>query len=281
MNIIKKNRILLYVCLCILALCLAYHLIVYFLVKPFVFQELTSAKILGSNEKYFFVEMKWNIANRYIVPYKVSVTESFFFENEVILGEVEFVGETQRIGSFKPNELTLNATIPRDTFQLLMSNMIDQYAFHMVAYANVQSLFFKKEMRIDQFLPVNINRLMIDFLSSEFGNRISVKNVYFQDIQNQTIMTCEVDVMNRGGLELFFRNFEGRVSVNPQVNGTASAFTPVHFLPNETAKTMQIVFRLDNLLQSKENIGYTINGSMQVNLWSRTYRFTIELIGEV
>jgi len=286
MNIIKRNRILLYVCLSILMLCLGYHLVAYFIVRPFVFQELTSARILGSNESSFFIELQYRAKNPYLVPYKVSPTEAFFYDNEALSGEVEFIDEVIKIRSFTNNLIRLNITLPRETFQRLMSNRIDEYAFQMVAYLRVQNpffIFFIKEMRLNQFLPVNINRLMLDYLSAEFGNRISMnkESIRFQDLQNQTIMTCEVSIMNRGNLELFFRSFEGTVHLNYQINGTASSFTPVQFTRQDRAKTAQMVFRLDNILQKKDDVGYTISGNMIVSLWGRNYRFPIELIGEV
>jgi len=283
MDIIKRNQIFLKVCVCILALCGIYHLLVYFIVSAPRFTEPVSVKIIGNGDEYFFLEMQWIVENQYHIPYKLSFSDANFYDGDSLFGDIDFSEDIMRVGMFSRTVSTLTATLQRSTFAKMMSDGKSAVSFHLIADGQIQNLFFDKQLIINQFLPINVYQLLNDFLTEEYQkNLISIdkESVRFEDAGDHTIMTCDIHINNRGGLDLRFTALEdGRVSINRHITGAAISFTPVNFRPNQEVHSARINFYLNERIDRSMEIGYMITGKLKVSLWNRVFLIPILLVG--
>jgi len=281
MNIIQRNKLLLTTCLTILILCAIYHAVVYFLLPLPDFIEPISVKVLGNEGSDFAIEMRCAIANKYHIPYKLYFTDA----KDDILTDIEFIEDTVRIPMFSRQYLSLRATLPRKTIAQLMADGKSGVSFHLLANAQVKSFLPHRQRKIDQFLPINIYKLLYEFLTDEYQkNMISINNntVRFENVANNATMNCEISIKNRGGLDLHFTGLEeGKVSINRRITGSVQSFTPIYFRSTDEVLSTRMSFFIPERVDRSQEIGYMISGNIKIGLWNWTFHVPIELVGEV
>jgi len=280
MNIIKRNNLILTICLSILLLCAIYHAIVYFLIPPPRFTEPVSVKILGNDSSGFTIELSCAIQNKYHIPYKLTFTDA----KDDLLRDIDFIEDTVKVPMFARQYLILRATLPRNTIAQLMTEGKSAVSFHLLADAQIKSFLPHKERHIDQFLPLNIYKLLNEFLSEEYHkNMITLNNasVRFENASDHATMTCEINIKNRSGLDLHLTGLEeGKVSINRRITGSVQTFAPIHFRSTDEALATRMSFFIPERVDRNQEIGYMITGNIKVTLWNWTFHIPILLVGE-
>jgi hypothetical protein len=258
----------------IVIFCICYHLFVFFTAKPPVFEELVSARIIGADETFIFVQLNWKLSKNNILPYRATFLEGHFWEDSQMMSNV-FIDDSFVVSPL--SQVSMNAGIKKETFRRLLSNHIDAYSFHLVADVSKGIFGIRKKQKIDQRLPINLQKLMFDFMVESSKNFFTMTG--FETEQgNLNNLIVRVSLLNQSGLELNFREFEGRLTTHKNSSGPATYFSPVMFRSNESSRSSSICFTLNSAVDSGEQLRFIINGTARVGLWGRIYSVPVELL---
>ena len=276
----RLNIFLIIISILIIFVCFVYNAIAYSFISNLEFNRIISTRIIGTDVNDIFVEIVWEVQNDSISSYNLSINEAYLFELGERVGNIYF----DPISTIKGNSgtrLSIRADIPREIFERLMTNHIDSYTFHMIADATGWILFFPKNIRINQHLPIDIRLLINHFLSESLRNFLSVESAGIISERNANYLLCNISVYNRCQMDLFFREFEGTVEIDREFTGVLAGFEPIRFAANETVKNTNMRFRIDRNFIPNDTAGFILNGAFKVALWGRVYVVPIELMGEV
>ena len=264
-----------------LSICIALYIYKYMYIQDIEFKELVSARMLGANDKDFFLELIWNAQNSSYTAFKIDIAELFFYEFEEVIARV-FLDDTVYINPFTASVFVVNATLNRETYERLIYNFIDAYAFNLIGTAKAKTLFFSKNLRIDKHIPINIKDIYCAFLSESFKNSILVENIDLIGRQNNLYIDCNITIFNRTGFDLYISDFEGNIYLSRVGNGVSTHFEPIRFIDNETTNTSSMSFVLDTHIPNDTAYHrYLIEGTMTAVFWDTEFKFPIEIIGEL
>ena len=278
--VVKKiNRYFLISSIIMLGIITFIQFYVYQNIKEPVFIQLVSARILGANERDFFIDLIWEVNNESITAYNIDITELNFHEFNETIARVYF-NDMIKINPFTVSTFKVTATLNRDTFERLMSNYIESYSFNLTGTAKAKTLFFSKDLDIYKFIPINIISLINDFLYESFKNSIIVERITYSEQSGRLLVDCDISLYNRTGLEMIVSDFEGKLYLN-NFEGTVIHFEPIRFVNNMPRRVSRIRFGIDNYpLEDSINNRYYIDGNITASLWEKEFIFPVEIIGE-
>ena len=276
----RTNNFLFFLSIIIIFVCMVYNLIAYSFISPLEYSRIVSSRIVGTDLNHIFVEIEWEVYNSSVSSFVMNITEAHLFELGERVGNIYF-SDFIIVKGFSSTRLIMRADIPRNIFERLMTNHIDSYSFHMIAHATGRILFLPKMIVINQHLPIDIRLLLNHFLSESLKNFITVENVGFVVERNASYLLCNISVYNRCQMDLVFREFEGTVEIDREFTGILTNFEPIRFASNETVKTTNMRFRLNQDFRPNDTAGFILNGTFKVGLWGRVYTIPVELMGEV
>jgi hypothetical protein len=272
----KINAFFVYASVIMLSLCLILNIYTYYSLKHPEFKTQQSERVLGVGDQDVYLEMVWSFENPSKLPYRISKSELYFYENEDPVARIYF-SRNQLIKAFTKSNLNVNLTINKDFFEMLMQNNIDTYSFNMQGYAQARVLFFPKKVEINQYIPINISNLLSDFLDESFRNAVIFEGLTI----SRSYIESEVIIINRTGFDLFIDDFEGHLEINNNISGSTDVFTPISFTSDEKSKTTYIRFISEEpIVDIPTAYSYLITGYLSVQLWELEYVFPIIIMGE-
>ena len=244
------------------------------------FENLISARLLGVNNRDFFLELVFQTQNMSNVVYQIRDAELYFFEFERTIANV-YLYDTVNINPFTSSIFEVNATLNRDIFERLIADFIDAYSFILIGSIQVKTFFFSRELKVYYNIPINIKELFNNFLGESFKNSISVENISLTEEGSLIFLDCDINVFNRTGFDLNINSFEGIINVNRISDGRCISFEPIGFSSNHPTRSSTLRFRIhDDVLGDAQNLRYIIEGTMTAILWETEFNFPILIIGE-
>jgi len=264
-----------------LTVCLTIHFNTYFNISAPIYKNLVSARLLGVNNRDFFMELVWESQNKTFTSYSIDASELHFYERGIEIARV-YLDDTIIINPFTSSIFIASATLNRDTFENLIYNYIEAFTFNLQGSIRAKTLFFGRELILEKNIPINIKELFNGFLQESFRNAVSMENISMAREADINILNCEINLYNRTGFDLFISSFEGNININRISNGTVISFEPISFSNNETTRNSNMSFRLDdNIQEDSSYFRYILEGIMTAVYWDTEFFFPIEIVGEI
>ncbi|MCL2064642.1 MAG: hypothetical protein FWG98_09780 [Candidatus Cloacimonetes bacterium] len=277
----KISIIILLTSLLMLTVCLTIHFNTYFNISAPIYKNLVSARLLGVNNRDFFMELVWESQNKTFTSYSIDASELHFYERGIEIARV-YLDDTIIINPFTSSIFIASATLNRDTFENLIYNYIEAFTFNLQGSIRAKTLFFGRELILEKNIPINIKELFNGFLQESFRNAVSMENISMAREADINILNCEINLYNRTGFDLFISSFEGNININRISNGTVISFEPISFSNNETTRNSNMSFRLDdNIQEDSSYFRYILEGIMTAVYWDTEFFFPIEIVGEI
>ena len=263
-----------------LLFCTLFHFFSYKNISNIDLNGIVSARMLGANGKDVFLEISIEARSPLNILFWIDSPELYFYEFGEKIANV-YLYETLYINPFEPSFFVINTTINRETYESLIYNFIEAYTFNLIGTIRTNTLFFSKELQVYRQIPINIKELFENFLNESFRNSIYVENIYWDVLENDVLIECEINIFNRTGFELCVENFVGEIYLNRIGLGVSSFFNPIKFSDYETTKVSSIEFILENnISEEHNNYRYLIDGIISTVFWNTVFNFPIQIIGE-
>ena len=276
----KINLILIVLIALLLSFVVVYNVHKYMKIEAPTFERLVSARIMGTNERDVFLEMVWSVQNPSRRNFSISETEMFFYEFGEPIARIYFE-EKIRISPRRSTNIKVYATIEKHKFESLMYNFIDVYSFNMSGTTKASTLFMRKELKMFQFIPINIKEMVTNYLILSFRNAIAVDRVNFYNEGSNSGVEFNLRMLNRTGFDLRIEDFTGDLEINRTISGFNPVIEQVAYLDGVTRGITKLRFSLDQRFVADEQpFRYVISGLMKMVLWDTEYIVSVEISGD-